>query len=76
MPKPKYCFTCDADQPHRPLTRAEEDWLKKRLGRASVHEFLMCEAELDAGTKKQCRNLRTGMNKKPFAQPIRVPVPE
>ncbi|OIJ90270.1 hypothetical protein [Streptomyces colonosanans] len=73
---PMYCFTCDADQPHRPLTRAEEAWLKERLGRASVREFWMCEAELNTETKKQCRNLRTGMNKKPFARPIRVPVPD
>ncbi|MGW1158028.1 hypothetical protein ACWD48_07320 [Streptomyces sp. NPDC002519] len=71
-----YCFTCDTDQPHRALNHAEQTWLGERLGRASVREFRMCEAVLDAETGKQCRNLRTGMNKKPFARPIRVPVPE
>jgi hypothetical protein len=73
---PMYCITCRADQPHRELEPAEEAWLKERLGRASVREFRMCEAELDPDTGKRCRNLRTGMNKKPFARPIRVPVLE
>ncbi|MDT0465518.1 MULTISPECIES: hypothetical protein [Streptomyces] len=73
---PMYCFTCDTDQPHRELNRAEQSWLEERLGRAAVREFRMCEAVLDTESGKQCRNLRTGGNKKPFARPIRVPVLE
>ncbi|GAA2918121.1 hypothetical protein [Streptomyces mexicanus] len=71
-----YCHTCDADQPHRPLNAAEAAALKERLGRRSVHEFWICEAVLDAATGRQCRNLRTGGNKKPFDPPIKLPVPE
>ncbi|MFF9284397.1 hypothetical protein [Streptomyces griseosporeus] len=71
-----YCHTCDADQPHRPLNQAEASLLRERLGRASVHEFWICEAVLDTGTGSRCRNLRTGWNKKPFDQPIKLPVPE
>ncbi|MGW0082951.1 hypothetical protein [Streptomyces sp. NPDC003393] len=71
-----YCHTCDADQPHRKLNAAEAAVLKERLGRNSVHEFWICEAVLDAETGRQCRNLRTGGNKKPFARPIKLPVPE
>ncbi|CAM5530335.1 putative protein OS=Streptomyces albaduncus OX=68172 GN=FHS32_000372 PE=4 SV=1 [Streptomyces griseoloalbus] len=29
---------------------------------------------LDPDTGKQCRNLRTGFNKKPFAERIKAPV--
>ncbi|MGW0993614.1 hypothetical protein ACWD5V_09925 [Streptomyces sp. NPDC002523] len=76
MPKKEYCYTCDAEQPHRRLNAAETDLLKERLGRASVDDFLICEAVLDAETGRQCRNLRTGFKKKPFARPIKLPVPE
>ncbi|MEO3756505.1 hypothetical protein [Streptomyces sp. B6B3] len=62
-----YCWTCDSDETHRNLTDAESTWLKNRLGRKFVNEFFMCEAS-------GCRNLRTGLNKKPFDVPIRVPV--
>ncbi|MFD0543964.1 hypothetical protein ACFQ1B_13635 [Streptomyces mexicanus] len=41
-----------------------------------MHEFWICEAVLDAATGRQCRNLRTGGNKKPFDPPIKLPVPE
>ncbi|WP_306190149.1 MULTISPECIES: hypothetical protein [unclassified Streptomyces] len=71
-----YCHTCDADQPHRKLSAAEAAMLKERLGRNSVNEFWICEAVLDAETGEQCRNLRTGGNKKPFPRPIKLPVPE
>lgn len=69
-----YCWTCKAEQQHRQLTKAEEDWLKERLGRAKVGEFWLCENVLDPETGKQCRNLRKGFDKKPFDTPIRVPV--
>ncbi|MFD9885497.1 hypothetical protein ACFWZT_29025 [Streptomyces alboflavus] len=68
MSKPEYCWTCDADEPHRKLSDAEQAWLKHRLGRASVNEFLVCLAP-------DCRNLRTGSNKKPFPEAIRLPKP-
>ncbi|MFH9068166.1 hypothetical protein [Streptomyces alboflavus] len=66
MPKTEYCWTCDSDHPHRKLEGPEESWLKERLGRASVHEFLVCLAP-------KCRNLRTGSNKKPFPDAMRLP---
>jgi hypothetical protein len=62
-----YCYTCDSDESHRPLTDDESNRLKERLGRKSVDDFVMCEAP-------DCRNLRTHWNKKPFDVPIRVPV--
>ncbi|RKN40519.1 hypothetical protein [Streptomyces hoynatensis] len=61
-----YCFTCGSGEPHRRLNDKEKDWLKKRLGRKSVDEFFICVAP-------GCRNTRTGLNKKPFDSPIRVP---
>lgn len=70
------CSTCDAEQPHRQLNRAEQQQLKERLGRAAVSEFWICENVLDPDTGKQCRNLRTGWLMKPFPKPIRLPAPE
>ncbi|MDT3724508.1 hypothetical protein ROS62_06245 [Streptomyces sp. DSM 41972] len=70
------CWTCGSDQPHRLLTKKEEDWLKERLGRKGVSEFRLCVNVLDPDTGKQCRNLRTGFTEKPFAKPIKVPVPD
>lgn len=72
--KRDYCWTCGADQQHRQLDKKEEDWLKERLGRSGVGEFWLCVNVLDVDSGKQCRNLRTGFNKKPFAEPIKVPV--
>ncbi|MEU2558658.1 hypothetical protein ABZ626_04850 [Streptomyces longispororuber] len=66
MTKDEYCWTCDADEPHRKLEGSERSWLKNRLGRAAVNEFLVCLAP-------GCRNLRTGSNKRPFPEPIRLP---
>lgn len=68
-PAPKYCYTCDSDEEHRPLTAKEKVWLKNRTGRRSVEEFVMCTAE-------GCRNLRTGFDKHPFDPVIRVPLPD
>ncbi|MFD6325826.1 hypothetical protein ACFWOL_23795 [Streptomyces sp. NPDC058442] len=70
------CWTCDADQQHRQLDKAEQDWLKERLGRTGVNEFWLCENVLDPDTGRRCRNLRTGFVMKPFPKAVRVPVPE
>ncbi|MGC2999232.1 hypothetical protein ACPF8X_12920 [Streptomyces sp. G35A] len=72
----QFCWTCDSHQQHRQLNKAEQDALKERLGRASVGEFWLCVNVLDPDTGAQCRNLRTGANKKPFARPIKLPVIE
>ncbi|MFF8030940.1 MULTISPECIES: hypothetical protein [unclassified Streptomyces] len=71
-----YCVTCGGYQRHRRLDKKEEDWLKERLGRSGVGEFWLCVNVLDPDTGRQCRNLRTGFNKKPFAEPIKAPVLE
>ncbi|MEU1123906.1 hypothetical protein ABZ371_10110 [Streptomyces sp. NPDC005899] len=67
--RPMYCSTCDTDEEHRPLTGDEKAWLRKRTGRKAVEEFFMCKAP-------ECRNLRTGFNKRPFDPVIRVPLPD
>ncbi|MGA4841906.1 hypothetical protein [Streptomyces sp. G45] len=67
MANEEFCYTCDRFEPHRRLDEREAAWLKGRLGRASVNEFLVCLAP-------GCRNLRTGGNKRPFDSTIRVPV--
>jgi hypothetical protein len=66
--KPIYCSTCDSFEPHRPLSGAEKTWLKDRIRARNVDNYLMCTAQ-------GCRNLRTGMNKAPFAPELRVPPP-
>ncbi|MGW3658937.1 hypothetical protein ACWD6R_26115 [Streptomyces sp. NPDC005151] len=68
-PDTMYCFTCDSDEQHRPLTRNEKVWLKNRTGRRTVEEFFMCKAP-------SCRNVRSGFNKRPFDPVIRVPLPD
>lgn len=65
----KYCYTCDADEPHRPLTGPEKAWLKSQTGQKNVDGYFMCEAP-------KCRNIRTGFNKRPFDPVIRVPLPD
>ncbi|MDQ0793363.1 hypothetical protein [Streptomyces sp. B1I3] len=67
--RPMYCSTCDSDEEHRSLTPGEKAWLKDRTGRKAVEEFFMCKAP-------ECRNLRTGFNKRPFDPVIRVPLPD
>ena len=71
-----YCVTCGGYQRHRRLDKKEEDWLKERLGRSGVGEFWLCVNVLDPDTGRQCRNLRTGWDKKPFTPPIKMPVIE
>ncbi|MDI3409440.1 hypothetical protein [Streptomyces cavernicola] len=61
----KYCFTCDSYEEHRKLDEEEQAKLRRRLGRSSVNEFLVCVAP-------DCFNLRTGWNKRPFPEPIRL----
>ncbi|MET7642549.1 hypothetical protein ABZS83_02665 [Streptomyces sp. NPDC005426] len=68
-PSRMYCFTCDSDEQHRPLTGNEKVWLKNRTGRRTVDEFFMC-------TAPSCRNVRSGFNKRPFEPVIRVPLPD
>ncbi|MFE2282179.1 hypothetical protein ACFXAE_34080 [Streptomyces sp. NPDC059454] len=72
----EFCWTCDSEQQHRQLNKAEQEELKKRLGRVSVSEFRLCVNVLDPDTGKQCRNLRTGWDKKPFTPPIKMPLIE
>ncbi|MFE9867946.1 hypothetical protein ACFYPZ_35495 [Streptomyces sp. NPDC005506] len=65
----KFCYTCDSDEPHRPLTSLEKSWLKERTSRKNVEGFFMCKAP-------NCRNVRSGFNKRPFDPVIRVPLPD
>lgn len=68
-PHSMYCYTCDTDEEHRPLTAAEKVWLKNETGLKNVEDVFMC-------TKPGCRNLRTGFNKRPFDPVIRLPQPD
>ncbi|MYQ79808.1 MULTISPECIES: hypothetical protein [unclassified Streptomyces] len=63
-----FCYTCNSDEMHRPLTDDEKSWLRGETGRAKVDEFFMCEAPT-------CRNVRSGYVKRPFHPVIRIPVP-
>jgi hypothetical protein len=62
----KYCDTCKSHEEHRQLEPKEKDRLIRRTGRRKVDEFLVC-------TKPGCRNLRTGFDKRPFGDHIRLP---
>ncbi|MEU6957986.1 RNA polymerase sigma factor [Streptomyces sp. NPDC045714] len=64
--RPMYCITCDSEEPHRSLSSAEKEWLKRRCMRKSVEEFFLCLAP-------GCRRVRTGFNKNPLAEPLQVP---
>jgi hypothetical protein len=64
-----FCYTCDSDEPHRPLTALEKTWLKERTSRKNVEGFFMCKAP-------NCRNVRAGFNKRPFDPVIRIPLPD
>ncbi|MGW2262634.1 hypothetical protein ACWCXE_33300 [Streptomyces sp. NPDC001780] len=64
-----YCYTCQTDEKHRPLSSAEKGWLKNRTGMKNVEAFFMCMAS-------GCRNLRTGFNQHPFDPVIRLPLPD
>lgn len=61
-----YCYTCDSDEQHRPLTGKEEAWLRQRTGQRNVDGHFMC-------TAPACRNIRTGFDKHPYEPVIRVP---
>ncbi|MEU9010902.1 hypothetical protein AB0D12_14200 [Streptomyces sp. NPDC048479] len=69
MPRTMWCDTCKSDETHRPLNDAEKKWARDRTARKYVGDFWLC-------TKPACRNLRTGGNKRPFPDPVRLPVPE
>ncbi|MDH2393093.1 hypothetical protein QCN29_30820 [Streptomyces sp. HNM0663] len=62
-----YCYTCQSDEQHRPLMADEKIRLKNRTGRKNVDDVFMC-------TAPNCRNLRTGFNKRPFDPVIRMPL--
>jgi hypothetical protein len=64
-----HCYTCQTDEQHRQLGEDEKVWLRNRIGRNKVDEFWVC-------TATGCRNLRTGMNKRPFDITIRLPEPD
>ncbi|MER7176222.1 hypothetical protein [Streptomyces mesophilus] len=61
-----YCTTCGTDEQHRVLFKAEQVWLKGRILRKNVDEFVMCQAP-------GCRKLRTGHTKEPLADVLRIP---
>ncbi|MFF7203280.1 hypothetical protein [Streptomyces sp. NPDC008141] len=65
----KFCYTCDSDEPHRPLTGPEKAWLKERTSLRNVGGFFMC-------TAPNCRNVRASFNKRPFDPVIRIPLPD
>ena len=67
--KKMYCFTCASDEQHRQLSADEQSWLRGRTGRRHVGDFFVCVAP-------GCRNLRTGFDKRPFADTIRLPEPD
>ncbi|GGY89779.1 hypothetical protein [Streptomyces nitrosporeus] len=69
QPQQLYCYTCDSDEHHRPLTENEKVWLRDETGRRKVDEFFMC-------TAPKCRNVRSGFNKRPFDPVRRVPLPD
>jgi hypothetical protein len=64
-----YCYTCDSDEQHRPLTAPEKVWLKSQTHQRNVEGTFMCKAP-------SCRNVRTGFNKRPYEPVIRVPLPD
>jgi hypothetical protein len=65
-PRTTYCYTCKSREEHRPLTKEEEGWVEEEIGRRYTGILLMCMA-------KDCRNLRTGCNKRPFHPVRRLP---
>ncbi|WP_406458023.1 hypothetical protein OG782_35025 [Streptomyces sp. NBC_00876] len=65
----KFCYTCDSDEQHRPLTGPEKTWLKQHTSRKNVEGFFMCKAP-------DCRNVRTGFDKRPFDPVVRIPLPD
>lgn len=69
--KPYYCHTCDSDEGHRPLVADEKQWLKNRLVKRNVDNYLMCVAP-------GCRHVRTGFTKCAGTPDnhIRIPEPE
>ncbi|GAA0663571.1 hypothetical protein HUF15_07810 [Streptomyces samsunensis] len=64
-----YCCPCGTDELHRRLTAAEKAWVKNETRRKSVEDIFMCKAP-------NCRNLRTGFQKRPFDPILRLPLPE
>ncbi|GHA56587.1 hypothetical protein GCM10010372_65730 [Streptomyces tauricus] len=63
------------EEEHRFLEPDEADWLKKELDTNNVDTFMVCLAWVGGGAK-QCRNLRTYWQEKPFRKPLRLPEPE
>ncbi|MEU9785200.1 hypothetical protein AB0H92_30285 [Streptomyces phaeochromogenes] len=69
------CFTCKSlEEEHRFLETREAAWLKEHTGEKNVDTFMVCMAPLD-DKGKQCRNLRTYWDEKPFKEPLRLPDP-
>ncbi|MER5985745.1 hypothetical protein [Streptomyces sp. NPDC001787] len=68
-PSTMYCYTCDSDEQHRPLTSLEKAWLKSQTRQKNVEGLFMCKAP-------SCRNVRSGFNKRPYDPVIRIPLPD
>ena len=68
MPNPRnmWCVTCDQDEPHRPLTKSEQQQLRDATGRKYTGDFFTC-------MRPGCGTLRTGSNKSPFDRPRKLP---
>ncbi|MFE4250723.1 hypothetical protein ACFRU3_14690 [Streptomyces sp. NPDC056910] len=65
--KPMHCHTCKGkDRPHRPLNKAEREWLKKTRGQKNADGYFLC-------TEEGCRHPRTTFKKNPFADEFRIP---
>jgi len=65
-PKTMYCATCKGDKAHKPLSQAEQAWLRKNSGEKYVGGYFLC-------TEEGCRHPRTTFKKNPFADAFRIP---
>ncbi|MFS8197174.1 hypothetical protein ACLVWQ_00665 [Streptomyces sp. CWNU-52B] len=63
-----WCITCNREEPHRALTRDEQQQVRSATGRRFVGDFFTCVAP-------GCGTLRTGLNKAPFDKPRKLPEP-
>jgi hypothetical protein len=61
-----WCITCKRDEPHRLLTKGEQQQLKDATGRRYAGDFFVCVAP-------GCGTLRTGLDKAPFDRPRKLP---
>ncbi|MGD6745486.1 hypothetical protein ACOKM3_27080 [Streptomyces sp. BH106] len=62
-----WCETCERDEPHRQLSRSEQQQLRADGGVKNPGSFWTC-----TGNGGTCRTLRTGFNKSPFDGPHKL----